>query len=86
MKAPNGVFTQVLHGRIPSDAMAAFIADGAPSSYHTGCLVNFGYLMTYHAGEDWGPLMVFTPSVRHFTSDGQMTEVCAPSTPRNVIP
>jgi hypothetical protein len=81
---PNGIFTEVLHGRIPADQMAAFRAAGSRSTYATGCLVNYGWLMKYHAGEYWGPLMVFTPSVRHFTPDGRMTEVCAPSIARNV--
>jgi hypothetical protein len=30
--------------------------------------------------------MVFTTSVRHFTPDGKMTEVCAPSIARNILP
>ena len=82
---PNGVFTEVLHGQIPADQMAAFRAAGSPRSYATRCLVNYGWLVRYHAGDDWGPLMVFTPSVRHFTPDGRMTEICAPSIARNVI-
>jgi hypothetical protein len=82
---PNGVFTEVLHGQIPADQMGAFRAAGSPSSFATNCLVNYGWLVKYHSGDDWGPLMVFTRSVRHFTPDGRMTEVCAPSIPRNVI-
>ena len=82
---PNGTFKQVLRGQIPADQMDAFRAAGSPSSYATGCLVNYGWLMKYHLGEDWGPLMVFTSSVRHFTPDGQMTEVCEPSIPANII-
>jgi hypothetical protein len=83
---PNGVFTQVLHGQIPAGQMAAFRADGSPSKYATGCLVNYGWLRKYHADDYWEPLMVFTSSVRHFTPDGRMTEVCAPSIPRNLLP
>jgi len=83
---PNGVFTEVLHGQIPADKMEAFRAAGSPSSFATTCLVNYGYLRAYHDGEVWGPLMVGTPSVRHFTPDGRMTEVCAPSIARNVLP
>jgi hypothetical protein len=83
---PNGVFVQVLHGQIPSDQMDEFQAVGSPSSYATRCLVNFGWLVAHHVG-DWGPdNMVFTPSVRHFTPDGKMTEVCAPSIPANILP
>jgi hypothetical protein len=66
--------------------MEAFRAAGSPSSYATRCLVNFGWLMKYHDGDDWGPLMVFTPSVRHFTPGGRMTEVCAPSILKNILP
>ena len=83
---PKGTFTQVLRGQIPADQMDAFRAAGSPSSYATGCLVNYGWLMKYHQGEEWAPLMVFTPSVRHFTPDGKMTEVCAPSIPANILP
>jgi hypothetical protein len=83
---PNGVFVEVLRGQIPADQMEAFRAAGSPSSYATRCLVNYGWLMKYHAGEQWGPLMVFTPSVRHFTPDGRMREVCAPSIPANILP
>lgn len=83
---PNGVFVEVLHGQIPSDQMAAFRAAGSPSSYATRCLVNYGWLMAYHDGDEWAPLMVFTPSVRHFTPNGAMTEVCAPSIPANILP
>ena len=86
VKTPNGVFTQVLHGQIPADEMDAFRAAGSPSSLAIGCLVNYAWLVKYHSGEDWGPLMVFTTSVRHFTPDGKMTEVCAPSIPRNILP
>jgi hypothetical protein len=78
---PNGAFREVLHGQIPADQMDAFRAAGSPSSYATSCLVNYGWLNAYRDGEDWGPLMVFTTSVRHFTPDGKMTEVCAPSVP-----
>jgi len=45
---PNGTFTQVLHGQIPADQMDAFRAAGSPSSYATGCLVNYGWLAKYH--------------------------------------
>jgi hypothetical protein len=83
---PDGVFTQVLHGRIPADQMEAFRAAGSPAAFATHCLVNFGWLVAYHSGDYWEPLMVFTPSVRHFTPDGRMTEVCAPSIPANVLP
>ncbi len=83
---PNGVFKEVLNGQIPADQMEAFRAAGSPSSFTTDCLVNYAWLMKYHEGEDWGPLMVFTRSVRHFTPDGRMTEVCAPSIPRNILP
>jgi hypothetical protein len=78
VRTANGGFTQVLHGQVPADWMDAFRAAGSPSSFATGCLVNYGWLMKYHQGEDWGPLMVFTTSVRHFTPDGKMTEVCEP--------
>jgi hypothetical protein len=83
---PDGTFTQVLHGQIPSDQMDAYRAAGSPTGVDTGCLVNYGWLMKYHQGEDWGPLMVFTSSVRHFTPDGAMTEVCAPSSLANMLP
>jgi hypothetical protein len=86
VRQPGGTFTQVLKGQIPVDQMDAFRAAGSPTSYApSGCLVNYGWLMRFHQGEDWGPLMVFTSSVRHFTPDGAMTEVCAPSTPANVL-
>jgi hypothetical protein len=86
VRQPNGIFTQVLKGQIPADEMDAFRAAGSPSSFApSGCLVNYGWLMKYHQGEDWGPLMVFTSSVRHFTPDGRMTEVCEPSVPANII-
>ena len=78
---PNGIFTEVINGQIPADRMDAFRAAGSPSSFATSCLVNYGWLVRYHYGEDWVPLMVFTTSVRHFTPDGKMTEVCAPSVP-----
>ena len=81
VRTANGSFRQVLHGQIPADQMDAFRAAGSPSSFATGCLVNYGWLMKYHQGEDWAGLMVFTTSVRHFTRDGRMTEVCAPSIP-----
>jgi hypothetical protein len=86
VRTPSGVFTEVLHGQIPADQMDAFRAAGSPRSFATHCLVNYGWLMKYHSGENWGPLMVFTPSVRHFTPNGRMTEVCAPSIPRNILP
>jgi hypothetical protein len=87
VRQPNGTFTQVLKGQIPADQMDAFRAAGSPTSYApSGCLVDYGWLMKYHQGEDWGPLMVFTASVRHFTPDGAMTEVCAPSIPANILP
>jgi hypothetical protein len=83
---PSGVFVEVLHGRIPADQMDAFRAAGSPSSYSTRCLVNYGWLMAYQDGEAWEPLMVFTPSVRHFTPNGAMTEFCAPSIAANILP
>ena len=79
VQQPDGSFTEVIHGQIPADQMDEFRAAGSPSSYATSCLVNYGWLRTYHNGDDWGPLMVFTSSVRHFTPDGKMTEVCAPA-------
>lgn len=83
---PNGTFTQVLRGQIPADQMDAFRAAGSPSSYApSGCLVNYGWLMQYHQGEDWGQLTVFTESVRHFTPGGKMTEVCKPSIPADIL-
>jgi hypothetical protein len=85
VRQPNGTFTEVLKGHIPADQMDAFRAAGSPSSYATNCLVNYGWLRAYHDGEDWGPLMVFTTSVRHFTPDGKMTEVCKRSIPANII-
>jgi hypothetical protein len=86
VRMANGAFTEVLQGRIPADQMEAFRAAGSPSSFTTSCLVNYGWLRKFHAGDDWGPLMVFTLSVRHFTPDGRMTEVCAPSIPVNRLP
>jgi len=83
---PNGAFTEVIHGQIPAGQMAAFRAAGSPSSFATNCLVNYGWLVKYRSSDYWPPLMVFTPSVRHFTPDGRMTEVCAPSIPRNILP
>ncbi len=73
---PNGGYKLILHGQIPADQMAAFAADGSPASFATTCLVNYGFLITTIPGQDWGGRMVFTDSVRHFTPDGQMTEVC----------
>ena len=87
VRQPNGTFTQVLHGQVPADQMDAFRAAGSPTSYApSGCLVNYGWLMKYQGPPPWGQLMVFTSSVRHFTPDGKMTEVCAPSIPANIIP
>ena len=75
----NGGYKLTLHGQIPADQMAAFRAAGSPSSFATTCLVNYGFLKTTMDGQDWTGLMVFTPSVRHFTRDGKMTEVCEKS-------
>jgi hypothetical protein len=77
---PNGGYKLTLHGQIPADQMAAFRAAGSPSSFATTCLVNYGFLATATPPiPDWTGLMVFTPSVRHFTKDGKMTEVCEKS-------
>jgi hypothetical protein len=55
--------------------MAAFVTAGSPRSFAAGCLVNYGFLyMAGFAGE-----FVFTDSVRDFTPDGKMTEVCEKS-------
>jgi hypothetical protein len=72
---PKGDYKLILHGQIPPDQMAAFIAAGSPRSFAAGCLVNYGFL--YMAGFEGE--FVFTDSVRDFTPDGKMTEVCEKS-------
>jgi len=75
VRTADGGYLLTLHGQIPGALMNAFRAAGSPSSYHTGCLANYGFLYEAH---DFDPsLFVFTSSVRHFTPDGQMTEVCS---------
>jgi len=80
---PNGAFVEVLHGQIPASQMQAFWDDGSPSSFATVCLVNYGWLQRYGAADS---PRVFTRSVRHFTPDGRMTQVCAPSIAPNIVP
>jgi hypothetical protein len=58
----------VLHGQIPADDLAEF---SGPTSYATGCAANYFF---WREGIDTD--FVFTDSVRHFTADGAMTEVC----------
>ena len=67
-KTPNGGYTLVLHGQIPADDLAEF---SGPTSYATGCAANYFF---WREGIDTD--FVFTDSVRHFTADGAMTEVC----------
>jgi hypothetical protein len=77
---PKGDYKLILHGQIPVDQMAAFIAAGSPKSFATRCLVNYGFLYTAEPPiPHWEPFMVRTDSVRHFTPDGKMTEVCEKS-------
>jgi hypothetical protein len=78
----NGIFIQVLHGQIPVSDLETFKDDGSPSSFATPCLVNYGWRQVY--GDSNSP-RVFTQSVRHFTPDGRMTQVCAPSIPSNIV-
>ena len=75
IRTPGG-FIQVLHGRIPADRMAEFRADGSPTRWALNCLTNYGFLVKHHPGEDWTGLMVFGPSVRHFSRAGHMVEIC----------
>jgi hypothetical protein len=79
IRTPDGRYRQVLRGQIPPDWMDEFVAAGSPTSLGTNCLVNYGFLATEHAGEDWTGLLVFTPSIKHFTASGAMVEVCEPS-------
>lgn len=65
----NGGFTIDLRGQVPPERLAAFKASGV-TSFATACWVN--YLFVDQDGHD--PVTV--SSVRHFTSDGAMTEHC----------
>jgi hypothetical protein len=76
---PGGGYKLTLHSQIPAGQMAAFRAAGSPSSFATTCLVNYRFLKTTMDGQDWTGFMVGTFSVRHFTPDGRMTEVCEKS-------
>jgi hypothetical protein len=67
-KTPNGGYTLVLHGQIPDGDLSEF---SGPTSYPTGCAVNYFF---WRDGIDTE--FVHTTSVRHFTADGGMTEVC----------
>ena len=70
----SGNYHLVLHGQIPDEAMAAFEADGSPKAFPTFCLVNWRFW------DDSGRTdpLIWTESVRKFTPNGQMTEVCKP--------
>lgn len=65
----NGGFTLALQGQVPDEHLAAFQASGV-TDFAAGCWVNF--LFVAEDGQD--PVTV--SSVRHFTSDGAMTQDC----------
>jgi hypothetical protein len=67
VKTPNGRYVLTLHGQIPDDRMDEF--DG-PLHYMSGCWSNWFFV--YDEGEE----PAFTHSVRRFTPNGQMTEIC----------
>lgn len=79
VRTPNGAFHLVLHGQIPVEFMDEFIDAGSPKSYEGGCLANYGWLWANYGDQsnwpdNWADGM--TTSVRRFTPDGKMTEVC----------
>ena len=74
MLTASGEYHLVLHGQIPEDAMGEFVAAGSPKQFHTICLVNW----RFWAESGSMSTMLFTESVRKFTPNGQMTEVCKP--------
>jgi hypothetical protein len=59
--------------------MDEFIASGAPKAHEGACLTNYGLLIANYGDSsnwpsDWQEGM--TTSVRRFTPDAKMTEVC----------
>lgn len=65
----DGGWTLFLYGRVPEDQMAAFEAADV-SEFAATCWVN--YLFVVQDGQE--PIVV--DSVREFTPDGEMTEIC----------
>jgi hypothetical protein len=65
----NGGFTIDLHGQVPPERLAAFKASGV-TDFATKCWVNYLFV------DQDGQIPVTVSSVRHFTSDGAMTEHC----------
>ena len=79
VRTPKGAYHLVLHGQIPGEFMDEFIADGSPKAYETACLANYGWLWaTYGDQSNWPDNWAdgMTTSIRRFTPDGKMTEVC----------
>jgi hypothetical protein len=71
---PNGGYTLVIHGQVQPDDMERFLASGVrrySAEWPEGeCLAS--YLFFVEEGHD----KVYTDSVRHFTPNGKMTEIC----------
>jgi len=79
VRTPNGAYHLVLHGQIPDEFMDDFIADGTPRTHEGACLANYGILVANYGDQsnwppDWSDGL--TTSIRRFTPDGKMTEVC----------
>ena len=74
IQRPNGGFTLVIHGQVQADFMDAFLESGVrqySATWEAGeCLAS--YLFVLRDGGPW----IWTDSVRHFSADGKMTEVC----------
>lgn len=79
VRTPEGAYHLVLHGRIPAEFMGEFVADGSPRTHEGACLANYGWLWATFGSQsnwpaDWADGL--TTSVRRFTPNGRMTEVC----------
>jgi len=72
MQAANGDHFLILEGQIPEESMADFAADGTPALSEQTCAVNYLYWLR-SGGET---PFIFVESVRQFTPEGEMLEIC----------
>ena len=70
----------MLEGQIPEEDMAAFNSGGAPLPSEQVCAVNYLY---WRASGGETPF-IFVDSVRQFTPEGQMAQLCrlSPGNPK----